>query len=230
MQRSKINELIRNAIEVLNKNKFYLPEFAYWTLEEWRSKGKEIEGIIEQQLGWDITDYGSENFSKLGLIHFTIRNGRIQDVDRGGKPYCEKIMIMEDGQSLPMHHHRQKMEDIINRGDGLLSVQVYNTTKDNQLADTPVMITMDGIEHTVDAGSIIHLEPGQSITLKTEHYHRFWGKEGSSERFLIGEVSTVNDDYEDNVFLKEIKRFTEIEEDEDPIHLLYDDYRKFLEN
>jgi D-lyxose ketol-isomerase len=230
MKRSRIDELIRNAIEVLNKNMFYLPRFAYWTLEEWRSKGKEIEGIIEQQLGWDITDYGSGTFAKLGLIHFTIRNGRIQDRERGGKPYCEKIMIMEDGQSLPMHHHRQKMEDIINRGSGLLSIEVYNATEDHQLAETPVVISMDGIEKTMESGGIITLEPGQSITLRPEHYHRFWGKEGTSEKFLIGEVSTVNDDYKDNVFLKEIKRFTEIEEDEEPTYLLYDDYKTYLKS
>jgi hypothetical protein len=89
---------------------------------------------------------------------------------------------------------------------------------------------MDGIEKTMESGGIITLEPGQSITLRPEHYHRFWGKEGTSEKFLIGEVSTVNDDYKDNVFLKEIKRFTEIEEDEEPTYLLYDDYKTYLKS
>ena len=46
---------------------------------------------------------------------------------------------------------------------------------------------------------------------------------------LIGEVSSVNDDYVDNKFLKPTKRFTEIEEDEDPLYLLSDDYEKMLD-
>jgi D-lyxose ketol-isomerase len=229
MRRSKINSLIDDAIEVLNYHKFYLPQFAYWSLEEWRSKGGEVKGIIEQQLGWDITDYGSGDFSNIGLIHFTIRNGRIQDIDQGGKPYCEKIMVMEEEQTIPMHHHRQKMEDIINRGEGILSVEIYTTTKDEQLANTPIEVSVDGIKKTGDPGTVIDLQPGQSITLKPEHYHRFWGKKGTGHRFLIGEVSTVNDDYVDNIFLKEIERFSEIEEDEEPKYLLYDDYKKYVD-
>lgn len=228
MKRSTINKLIHQSIELLNKNQFYLPKFAYWTLDEWRSKGKEIEGIIERQLGWDITDYGHGDFSEVGLIHFTIRNGRVQDLDQGGKPYCEKIMIMHEGQEIPMHHHRQKMEDIINRGGGILLIQLYNATDDDKLGNDFITISLDGIEKTLKPGSIIELNPGESATLKPNHYHKFWGKEGSGQYFLIGEVSTVNDDYVDNVFLHKIERFSEIEEDEEPKYLLYDDYKTYL--
>jgi D-lyxose ketol-isomerase len=42
---------------------------------------------------------------------------------------------------------------------------------------------------------------------------------------LIGEVSTVNDD---NIFREPIGRFSEIEEDEAPKHLLVSDYDKML--
>ncbi len=229
MKRSKIDNLIGNTLEFLEAQKFYLPKFAYWSLEEWRSKGEEITGIIEQELGWDITDYGSGNFSEVGLIHFTIRNGRVQKLGKGGKPYCEKIMVMRERQVIPMHHHRQKMEDIINRGNGILCVEIYNTTGEDQKADNPVFISIDGIERKVAAGSIIELETGESITLKPKHYHRFWGKEGTESKFLIGEVSMVNDDYTDNVFLNKIERFTHIEEDvEEPHYLLYDDYETYL--
>ncbi|TFF88368.1 MAG: D-lyxose/D-mannose family sugar isomerase, partial [Promethearchaeota archaeon] len=221
MKRSKINELIIEAIELLNNHQFYLPKFAYWRLKEWESKENEIEGIIEQQLGWDITDYGSGNFSELGLIHFTIRNGNVQEIERGGKPYCEKIMILDQGQATPIHHHRQKIEDIINRGNGILCVQIYSKTIDNKLGNSLVVISIDGVKKTVESGTIIELEPGQSVTLKPDHFHKFWGKEGTVQKFLIGEVSTVNDDYTDNCFLNNIRRFTEIEEDEPPMYLLY---------
>jgi hypothetical protein len=225
MKRSKINELMRDAVEFLREKRFYLPKFAYWTLDEWKSKGKEIKEIIDHQLGWDITDYGKGNFSKTGLIHFTLRNGDVNNPN--AKQYCEKVMLMKENQKVPMHHHGTKTEDIINRCGGLLSIELYNTTADDQLAETPISISTDGFKRTLEPGTIITLEPGESITLKPEHYHRFWAQVGSG-KVIIGEVSSVNDDYTDNVFLKDIKRFMEIQEDEDPYYLLYDDYEKYL--
>ena len=52
-------------------------------------------------------------------------------------------------------------------------------------------------------------------------WHAFWGEGGD---VLIGEVSTVNDDNTDNVFREAIGRFSQIEEDEPPRHLLVSDY------
>ncbi|MBD3229444.1 MAG: D-lyxose/D-mannose family sugar isomerase [Candidatus Lokiarchaeota archaeon] len=31
-----------------------------------------MQDIFKWDLGWDITDYGSKDFHKIGLIHFTI--------------------------------------------------------------------------------------------------------------------------------------------------------------
>jgi len=45
---------------------------------------------------------------------------------------------------------------------------------------------------------------------------------------LVGEVSTVNDDETDNVFLDPIGRFASVEEDVSPTHLLVSDYRTLL--
>ena len=45
---------------------------------------------------------------------------------------------------------------------------------------------------------------------------------------MIGEVSTVNDDNTDNIFREPIGRFSDIEEDEAPRHLLVSDYDKRL--
>jgi D-lyxose ketol-isomerase len=44
---------------------------------------------------------------------------------------------------------------------------------------------------------------------------------------LVGEVSRVNDDYVDNRFYEKTGRFPEIEEDEPPLHLLYEDYKRY---
>jgi hypothetical protein len=51
MKRSEINRIIRATVDFLNEQKFYLPKFAYWTLDEWKNKGEEIREIIDNQLG-----------------------------------------------------------------------------------------------------------------------------------------------------------------------------------
>jgi hypothetical protein len=58
-------------------------------------------------------------------------------------------------------------------------------------------------------------------------YHRFYGEEGKG-KVLVGEVSMVNDDSNDNRFYEPVGRFPLIEEDELPVHLLVSDYKKFI--
>ncbi|MGV9172453.1 MAG: D-lyxose/D-mannose family sugar isomerase [Promethearchaeia archaeon] len=227
MKRSEINSLIYKAIGFLNQRSFFLPKFAYWKLEDWRQKGPEIEGIIKNQLGWDITDFNKGNFHEFGLVLFTIRNGNPEDVLTGGKQYCEKIMIVEENQITPMHHHYEKMEDIINRGGGTLMVELYKKKVDETLSNEPFSISLDGISKRCHAGEIIELKPGNSVTLTDDIYHKFWAKPGHG-KLLVGEVSTVNDDTKDNKFLDEIGRFSKIDEDEPAEFLLYADYEKYL--
>ena len=72
---------------------------------------------------------------------------------------------------------------------------------------------------------MLRLEPGESVTLMPGNWHKFWVE---GDDVLIGEVSTVNDDRTDIIFEQPIGRFSEIEEDEAPIHLLVSDYDKWL--
>ena len=215
---------MQEALEFLREYNFHLPKFAYWSLKEWKNKGEEIREIIDNQLGWDISDYGSGDFSKIGLIHFTIRNG---DIKKRDKDYCEKIMIMDEGQQGIMHFHFQKMEDVINRGGGILLIKLYNSTEGDHLSETPVIGSIDGVKETIDAGTILSLDRGDSITLPPKVFHKFWVKDGFG-KVLIGEVSSVNDDIKDNFYLDKVGRFSEIEEDEEPLYLLGSDYDKFL--
>jgi D-lyxose ketol-isomerase len=226
MKRSEINAIMRAADAFLQKMKFHLPPFAYWTPEEWQQKGPEAEEIVATQLGWDITDFGIGNFPKAGLFLFTIRNGRPQNLEKNeGKLYAEKILIVDPGQVTPFHFHWSKMEDIINRGGGKLIIQLYNSTPDESLdQEAPVYVAVDSIIRTVPAGGIVELRPGESITLTRGLYHKFWA---DGERTLVGEVSLVNDDAADNRFLESQGRFPTIEEDEPPLHLLVGDYRQY---
>lgn len=221
MKRSEINKILKRAVEFLEVMNFKLPPFAFWGLEEWKDKGPEYDEIRDTMLGWDITDFGQGSFDELGVLLFTIRNGSHQ-MNRYTKSYAEKILIVEEGQIIPYHFHWSKMEDIINRGGGNLLIEVYNSAENEDLAETPVEVSVDGRNYVVDAGSIIRLTPGESITLRTGLYHKFFCEEGLG-RVLLGEVSAVNDDNADNRFFEEMGRFPKIDEDEEPLYLLCTD-------
>jgi D-lyxose ketol-isomerase len=225
MKRSQINALIRDALAFMAEHKFCLPPFADWTPAEWETKGSEVAEIVQNSLGWDVTDFGSGDYAHTGLFLFTLRNGHPRNWQTmSGKLYAEKIMVVNVDQVTPMHFHWQKSEDIINRGGGRLMIQLYNATDDEQLAESDVTVCVDGVARTVPAGTILSLGPGESITLTTGLYHKFWGAEA---RVLVGEVSMVNDDDRDNRFYEPVGRFPEIEEDEPPYRLLVMDYADY---
>jgi D-lyxose ketol-isomerase len=225
MKRSEINAIIQRADEFVHSRSFALPPFAYWTPEAWKKKGQDVSEIVDNKLGWDITDFGSGNFNACGLFLFTIRNGNVRNRQpSGGKLYAEKIMIVEDGQVTPMHFHWTKIEDIINRGGGDLLIQLYNATAEEQLDEkNELQVSIDGLRQTLKPGETVRLTPGESVTLEQRCYHKFWGQ----GRVLVGEVSLVNDDEHDNRFLEPVGRFPEIEEDVPPLYLLVNDYPRY---
>jgi D-lyxose ketol-isomerase len=222
MKRSEINHEIREAEKFFASHGFKLPKFASWSPTEFNTHGDEIQEIRDCHLGWDITDFGHGDFRNTGLFLFTMRNG-VYGSQRYPKPYAEKIMISRIGQRTLMHCHEMKREDIINRGGGTLVFELYNRIGNTtQLADTPVTLSRDGERITIPAGEQLRLSPGESITLEPNCFHSFYAdKDGD---VMIGEVSFVNDDVHDNLFIGEQLRFPEIEEDEEPYRLLVSDY------
>ena len=223
MKRSRVNETIREGDALIRSFGFVLPPFAYWSPEELRDKRPLIGGIVGARLGWDITDYGQGRFDELGLFLFTVRNGSEADLKRGGGMcYAEKIMISRQDQISPMHRHIVKAEDIINRGGGVLALKLFNSDGAGDVDhETDVEVATDGLLRRQKAGDVLRLNPGESVTLMPGDWHAFWGEGGD---VLIGEVSTVNNDLTDNIFAEPIGRFSEIEEDEPPLHLLVSDY------
>ena len=224
MKRSEINKLISNSIEFFDQMNFKLPPWAYWTPEDWKGKYDTCNEIVDNMLGWDLTDFGSGDFLKQGLILFTIRNGNQQ---KDKKIYAEKIMIVEEMQETPMHFHWSKMEDIINRGGGNLVIDLYNSDKNEDFSSADFEVKIDGISRTVSAGGSVTLMPGESICLEQGVYHRFYGEQGKG-KVLVGEVSAVNDDNSDNRFHASVGRFPDIIEDEKPLHLLASDFKKYI--
>jgi D-lyxose ketol-isomerase len=227
MKRSEVNDIIRAGDAFIRSFGFILPPFAYWAPEEMRDRRPEIGGILAARLGWDITDYGQGRFDELGLFLFTVRNGLEADLRRGmGMCYAEKIMISRKDQISPMHRHIVKAEDIINRGGGTLALKLYNSDDAGHIDyQSDVEVATDGVRRRQEAGAVLRLAPGESVTLLPGNWHAFWG-EGAD--VLIGEVSTVNNDLTDNIFAEPIGRFAEIEEDEPPLHLLVSDYPRWF--
>ncbi len=221
MKRSEINALQKDAVSFFEEQKFYLPPWAFWSVNDWQRNASLAAEVINNKLGWDLTDFGQGDFHKKGLLLFTIRNGKTDSAQ--SKTYAEKIMIVREGQLTPWHFHWLKMEDIINRGGGNLVVELCNSTEDELLADTAVTVQVDGITKSVAPGSSIILKPGESVTLPPYLYHKFYGEEGKGA-VLVGEVSRVNDDEKDNRFLDPIGRFPQIEEDEPALYCLCNEY------
>lgn len=221
MKRSRVNEIIREGDRFIRSFGYVMPPFAYWSPEEMQRRRE--PGILEARLGWDITDYGQGKFDELGLFLFTTRNGQAADLTKGrGMLYAEKIMITRDRQLSPMHRHVVKAEDIINRGGGKLVLELFEMAGDGGLdRERRVRVATDGVVRDMEPGAKLVLSPGESVTLLPGQWHAFWAEGGD---VLIGEVSTVNDDLTDNIFVDDIGRFSSIEEDEAPLHLLVSDY------
>ncbi len=225
MKRSQVNQIIRGAKQAMAQAGFALPPFAFWSPEDWRSKGVEAAEIPQSGLGWDITDFGSGDFARCGLTLFTIRNGTLGAVKRGaGKSYCEKIGVMETGQRCPDHHHFVKVEDIINRAGGDLMIQLHSSDEAGAFTGDETKVVMDGVARTVPSGGVVRLTPGESITLDPGVYHGLWPE---GEPVVFGEVSVANDDLHDNRFHQPVGRFPDIDEDEPPQHLLLGDYPEY---
>lgn len=240
MKRSELNRIIGDTIRFMEEEKkLPMPDFAHWGPKEWGRAGEDCQEIVDNMLGWDITDFGSRDFANIGLTIFTYRNGNFHNKEKYPKPYAEKLLLVADGQVLPYHYHWSKMEDIINKGGGDLVITLYNATKADfedveggrsgkpgEFDDTPVTVSMDGRRVTVPAGGQITLKPGQSVTLMPGQYHTWQGVPGTGAVMLF-EVSSTNDDTLDNRFHTAGERIPAIEEDEETKYLIFDDYKNY---
>jgi D-lyxose ketol-isomerase len=152
---------------------------------------------------WDVTDLGLGEFPRYGAV---LVNLALEE------EYSEKLIYLTHRQAIPAHCHKKKKEDIIARA-GTFSVQIWfgNPKRWTRTGRIQVNNRMQPAR----SGQILHLGPGQRITLPPTVYHEFWAL---SDEAIIGEVSTKNDDLHDNFFLNpDIGRFPEIQEDEPPL-------------
>lgn len=154
---------------------------------------------------WDVTDFGLGAFSEYGLTL----------VNLAEEPeYCEKLMFAYMDQKTPAHTHARKKEDIIARV-GTLAIRLWPAKPGEAPADSTFTVPVNGQPVTLKPGSVIELEAGSRVTLVPGVYHEFWP---ATPFCIIGEVSTANDDLNDNFFVDDrVGRFPGIEEDESPL-------------
>lgn len=153
---------------------------------------------------WDVTDLGLGNWREHGLVL----------VNLAEEPeYCEKLMYAKKGMVTPAHFHKKKKEDIICRW-GELAVQI-------SAPNGPIRMKVNGKVREVQDGETLRLIAGERVTLEPGMIHSFWP---ATDECIIGEVSTANDDMNDNFFLNpDVGRFPEVQEDEPAIvHLVSD--------
>ncbi|MCS4242892.1 MULTISPECIES: D-lyxose/D-mannose family sugar isomerase [Rhizobium/Agrobacterium group] len=220
MKRSEINTALKFAVEMLDNWKWSLPVWGDWTGETLAARPEDAAYLRAHQLGWDVTDFGSGKFAECGLVLFCLRNGIIGQAEE--RTYAEKLLFVAEGQMTPAHLHKAKMEDIINRGGGTLVIEFCAANEDGTSSSEDVVVLVDGLPQLLAQWEELELSPGQSVTIHPGLYHRFYGKAGDGP-VLVGEVSQVNDDRNDNFFLEPIGRFADIEEDEPPFRPLWNE-------
>lgn len=225
MKRSEINRAIKMAEDFFKKQGFNLPPWVSWKPDEWKDVERNgVEEIIQNRLGWDVTDMGSGNFVNRGLTLITIRNGGPANTK---KNYAEKIMFILENQETPFHYHKSKIEDIINRGGGTLILELFHHDESDHFIQNSVTVSIDGVTKTFAPGEKVRLNPGESISLEQGVFHRFYAEKGNGP-VMAGEVSAVNDDATDNYFYEAIPRYPSIEEDEEPYRILCNEYDRYL--
>lgn len=225
MKRSQINRIISEAIELFDEKGVRLPPWAYWTRSDWKSVGREADEIRSHGLGWNLTDFASKDFEKVGLLLFVVRNGHMHNNEPvTTKTYAEKYMVVQPGQITPWHFHWHKTEDLLNRSGGRLQVELAWAGDDEKsLSDREVTVQVDGVQKKISAEGIILLNPGESLTLTPRMCHKFSGYV-NDKQVLAGEISSLNDDTTDNCFLGKPFARTAIDEDEPLKYLISSDY------
>lgn len=151
---------------------------------------------------WDITDFGLGDFARYGLTL----------VNLAEEPeYCEKLMYARQGQTTPWHMHARKKEDIICRA-GVLTLELAPAKPGSPKAVTgKFTVKVNGESRPIAADGKLVLPAGSRVTLTPGIWHAFYP---TSSECVIGEVSTANDDQNDNFFLDpEVGRFPGVEED-----------------
>lgn len=165
---------------------------------------------IRPDFKWDITDFGLADFNEYGLTLINLAEE---------KEYCEKLMYAAKNQKTPAHYHKQKKEDIVCR-KGVLAIRFWKEGE-GLSTEGELEVKLNGSLQSIPSGSVVKLQAGERVTIVPFQWHEFWSE---TDDCIIGEVSTANDDLNDNFFFNpDIGRFASMDEDEAPLVKLVSD-------
>ena len=211
MKRSFVDASIDKMLEMCARHGVRLPPFALWGEEQYRDDPAAARRILDGGLGWNVVEFKPGEFAKMGLSVFTLRMGDWRQLQQGrGRLYAEKALLAEDGQRTPHHYHIVKTEDIVNRGGARFVVELFKVNRSGTPLKERFRALKDVKMLDLEPGAKVVLEPGESLTLDPFVAHAFWAEGGAT---LAGEVSLVNDDRADNLFLPPLGPFAPIVED-----------------
>lgn len=149
---------------------------------------------------WDVTDFGLGEFTQFGLVLVNL----CEEVE-----YCEKLMYARKNMTTPAHYHKKKKEDIICR-TGEFCIHLWDDKLSDKSSQIKVKINNEWM--SFDSNTQVIIKAGERITLFQGINHAFWP---TTDECIIGEVSTANDDLNDNFFDNlNIGRYPHVEEDE----------------
>jgi D-lyxose ketol-isomerase len=158
--------------------------------------------VLPPQPRWDVSDCGSGDFDRCGIVLVNLADD---------PKYGEKLIYMRRGQTIPLHTHRVKQEDIICRR-GRLKMELWAGHPSTTMPGDSFSLKRNGVHFIAQSGVQFELSAGERVTLVPGVYHRF---EPVVADTVIGEVSTANDDLHDNIFADPtVTRFPDVEEDE----------------
>src|SRR5436190_1521325 len=144
MQRSRINAAVEDAIKQARQHGVPLPRFAVEPNDVLAGKGEAFDEARACGLGWNVTDFGSGNFDKMGLVTLNLRCGNPAVPAYAAKVYSEKLLLLGPQQRVPMHHHAARIEDIICCVGESFHVAVYSRAGNGEISEDATEVSIDG--------------------------------------------------------------------------------------
>ena len=204
MERSHVNNYIVKAMSFYYEKGIILPEFAFWTLQDWfdiyndDERLMSVDYMLKRGVGWDVTDFGlGKNYITTLFTYF---NGSPLSPNGLSLKY-----IFRNNTGSPPHIHIKKTETVVNMGPGVLEVMLWNSSG----VGNSVTVSINSQIKNYHAGEVIVIPPGGIIEVTPSHKHSYKAR----GPVLVGENSSYNDDIIDNIFDPGVVRFPPITED-----------------
>ena len=159
MKRSRINDIMTAADEMMRSFGFTLPPFAYWNPEEFRARVNDgsARRIADARLGWDITDYGqgdstgsASSCSRCETAFFPIWSAERHGL-RGKAP------DQPAGPGHPMHTHFIKSRGHHQPGRRDSAVELFGSDANGNFdGEKGATVLTDGLERQLQPGEVLN--------------------------------------------------------------------------